>query len=228
MLRRGSCSGHAPVASQAATRQHIQTQPPRQLLPRTAWPNAAQTGPNAASRYGAAAGSQAPARRPAASSRRAGCGRPHRVAFFSLASRQNIHTTLFATMFATSICGANVCKWELCTVHHNLVLIMLLYGVHTTCECSGAVEHGLQESLCIVLTCSWCVANFGTDWPSAQDRRRFLLNAITGGRSGGAGWLYIVEALHPDGDSGMVGHSYTEAGGHVLIADPDGVSRLTK
>jgi hypothetical protein len=38
-----------------------------------------------------------------------------------------------------------------------------------------------------------------------QNRRRFLLNAIAGGRSGGAGWVYIVEAVHPDGD--LVGHS---------------------
>jgi hypothetical protein len=34
------------------------------------------------------------------------------IAFFSLSMmHQNIHTTLFATF----ICGANVCKWALCT-----------------------------------------------------------------------------------------------------------------
>eukprot|EP01047_Picozoa_sp_COSAG01_P047156 COSAG01_NODE_4480_length_4985_cov_15.664142_2_plen_74_part_00 len=47
------------------------------------------------------------------------------------------------------------------TVHHNLVLVMLLYGVHTACGDSGAVEHGQSGGLCTVLTCSWCVANFG-------------------------------------------------------------------
>jgi hypothetical protein len=61
-------------------------------------------------------------------------------------------------VFATSICGANVRKWALC--NHNLVLVMLLYGVHTTCGCFGAVQHCLNGGLCIVLTCSWCVANF--------------------------------------------------------------------
>jgi hypothetical protein len=48
------------------------------------------------------------------------------------------------------------------TVHHSLVLVTLLYGVHTTCECSGAVEHGHNGGLCTVLTCSWRVANFGS------------------------------------------------------------------
>eukprot|EP01047_Picozoa_sp_COSAG01_P008117 COSAG01_NODE_316_length_19004_cov_100.001322_3_plen_172_part_00 len=48
------------------------------------------------------------------------------------------------------------------TVHHNLVLVMLLYGVHTTCGYSGAVEHGQSGGLCTVLTCSWRVANFGS------------------------------------------------------------------
>jgi hypothetical protein len=38
-----------------------------------------------------------------------GCGQ--RPAAFFLSLHQNIHTTLFAT----SICGANVCKWALCT-----------------------------------------------------------------------------------------------------------------
>jgi hypothetical protein len=38
---------------------------------------------------------------------------------------------------------------------------MLLYGVHTTCGCSGAVNHGYNVRLCIILACSWCVANFG-------------------------------------------------------------------
>eukprot|EP01047_Picozoa_sp_COSAG01_P023835 COSAG01_NODE_1452_length_10260_cov_26.827970_13_plen_314_part_00 len=67
-------------------------------------------------------------------------------------------------LFATSICGANVCKWALCTTRaHNLFLVTLPYGVHTTCGCSGAVEHDHNGGLCIVLTCSWCVANFGYD-----------------------------------------------------------------
>jgi hypothetical protein len=47
-------------------------------------------------------------------------------------------------------------------VHHNLVLVLLLYGVHTTCGCSGAAEHGHNGGLCIVYTCSWRVANFGS------------------------------------------------------------------
>jgi hypothetical protein len=46
-------------------------------------------------------------------------------------------------------------------VYHNIVPIMLLYGVHTTYGCSGAVKHGYNVGLCIILTCSWCVANFG-------------------------------------------------------------------
>ena len=40
---------------------------------------------------------------------------------------------------------------------------MPLYGVHTTCACSGAVEHGHNRGLCIVIACSRCVANFGSD-----------------------------------------------------------------
>ena len=60
-----------------------------------------------------------------------------------------------------SSCGAIICKWALCTTTHNLVLVMLLHGMHTICGCSGAVEHGHDEGLCIVFTCSWCVANFG-------------------------------------------------------------------
>jgi hypothetical protein len=37
---------------------------------------------------------------------------------------------------------------------------MLPYGLHTTRGCSGAVEHSCNGRLCIVLTCSWYVANF--------------------------------------------------------------------
>jgi hypothetical protein len=48
------------------------------------------------------------------------------------------------------------------TVHHNLVLVLLLYGVHTTCGCSGAAEHGHNGGLCIVFTFAWRVANFGS------------------------------------------------------------------
>ena len=40
-------------------------------------------------------------------------------------------------------------------VHHNLVLVLLLHRVHTTCGCSGAAEHGHNGGLCIILTCSW-------------------------------------------------------------------------
>jgi hypothetical protein len=46
-------------------------------------------------------------------------------------------------------------------VHHNIVPVMLLHGVHTACGCSGAVNHGYNVKLCIILTCSWCVANLG-------------------------------------------------------------------
>jgi hypothetical protein len=47
-------------------------------------------------------------------------------------------------------------------VHHNLVFALLLYGVHTTCGCSGAAEHGHKEGSCFFYTCSWRVANFGS------------------------------------------------------------------
>jgi chromosome segregation ATPase len=45
---------------------------------------------------------------------------------------------------------------------------MLLHGVHTKCGCSGAVEHGHRGGLCIALTCSWRVANFGSYHIGAQ------------------------------------------------------------
>eukprot|EP01047_Picozoa_sp_COSAG01_P003921 COSAG01_NODE_123_length_25210_cov_348.799434_6_plen_250_part_00 len=47
-------------------------------------------------------------------------------------------------------------------VHHNLVFVLLLYGVHTTCGCSGAAAHGHKGGLCFFYTCSWRVANFGS------------------------------------------------------------------
>jgi hypothetical protein len=47
-------------------------------------------------------------------------------------------------------------------VNHNLVFVLLLYGVHTTCGCSGAAEHGHKGGLCFFYTCSWRVANFGS------------------------------------------------------------------
>jgi hypothetical protein len=78
------------------------------------------------------------------------------VSFFSLSTRTS---TQRYRNIATSSCGANVCKWALC--NHNLVPVILRYGVYTTCGCSGAVEHGHNRGLCIVLTFSWCVANFG-------------------------------------------------------------------
>jgi hypothetical protein len=46
-------------------------------------------------------------------------------------------------------------------VHHNIIPFMLLSAVHTTCGCSGAVNHGHNAGLCTILTCSWCVAKFG-------------------------------------------------------------------
>jgi hypothetical protein len=46
-------------------------------------------------------------------------------------------------------------------VVHNIVSVKLLYGVHTTCSCSRAVEHGYNVGVCVIFTCSWCVANFG-------------------------------------------------------------------
>jgi hypothetical protein len=46
-------------------------------------------------------------------------------------------------------------------VHHNIIPFMLLSAVHTTCVCSGAVKHDHNAGLCIILMCSWCVANFG-------------------------------------------------------------------
>jgi hypothetical protein len=46
-------------------------------------------------------------------------------------------------------------------VHHNIIPFMLLSAVHTTCGCSGAVNHGRNAGLRTILTCSWCVANFG-------------------------------------------------------------------
>jgi hypothetical protein len=55
------------------------------------------------------------------------------------------------------------------TVHHNLVLVMPLYGVHTTYGFSRAVEHGQSGGLCTVLTCSWCVANFGSELDGNMD-----------------------------------------------------------
>jgi hypothetical protein len=47
-------------------------------------------------------------------------------------------------------------------VHHQFVLVMLLYGVYTTCGCFGAVDHGHNGGLYVVFTCSWRVANFGS------------------------------------------------------------------
>jgi hypothetical protein len=46
-------------------------------------------------------------------------------------------------------------------VHHNIIPFMLLSAVHTTYVCSGAVKHDYNAGLCIILMCSWCVANFG-------------------------------------------------------------------
>eukprot|EP01047_Picozoa_sp_COSAG01_P032858 COSAG01_NODE_2392_length_7773_cov_9.347928_3_plen_338_part_00 len=46
-------------------------------------------------------------------------------------------------------------------MHHNLVSVQLFSGLHTPCVCSGATDHGYNGELCIILTCSWCVANFG-------------------------------------------------------------------
>jgi hypothetical protein len=54
------------------------------------------------------------------------------------------------------------------TVHHNFVPVMTYYGVHTTCGCSGAVERGYNGRVCNILTCSWCVANFGSVNAKAQ------------------------------------------------------------
>jgi hypothetical protein len=67
---------------------------------------------------------------------------------------------------------------------------MLLYGVHTTYVCSGAVEHGQSGGLRTVLTCSWCVANFGwagggeEELEGAVPALRGLLQGCAGGGPG--------------------------------------------
>jgi hypothetical protein len=64
------------------------------------------------------------------------------------------------------------------TVHHSLVLVLLLYGVHTTCECSGAAEHGHNGGLCIVSTCSWRVANFGFGRSTCIHDRNHIIKVL--------------------------------------------------
>eukprot|EP01047_Picozoa_sp_COSAG01_P052812 COSAG01_NODE_5592_length_4159_cov_12.092365_2_plen_176_part_00 len=69
------------------------------------------------------------------------------------------------------------------TVHHNLVLVLLLRGVHTTCGCSGAAEHGHNGGLCIVFTCSWRVANFGSPTLSRLQRVTIDMRMVACSRS---------------------------------------------
>jgi hypothetical protein len=108
-------------------------------------------------------------------------GLPERVAavlcwlearFFSCLHQLTCNTTqrYLQPPFVVPMCVSG------CTVHNNLVLVLRLYGVHTTCECSGAVEHGHNGGLCIVLTCSWRVANFGSPTFGTRTRARILMH----------------------------------------------------
>jgi hypothetical protein len=115
-------------------------------------------------------------------------GLPERVAavlcwlearFFSCLHQLTCNTTqrYLQPPFVVPMCVSG------CTVHNNLVLVLRLYGVHTTCECSGAVEHGHNGGLCIVLTCSWRVANFGSPTFGTRTRARRLWTTIVKGHT---------------------------------------------
>jgi hypothetical protein len=84
-------------------------------------------------------------------------------------------------------------------VHHNIIPFMLLSAVHTTCGCSGAVNHGHNAGLCTILTCSWCVANFGFESLGARPHRR--RRCPSRWTSGASTWcsprLMATTAAHP-------------------------------
>jgi hypothetical protein len=86
-------------------------------------------------------------------------------AFFHESSTVPLFVSLHQNTRTSTQGYCNLQLWCRCLqvgiVHHNLVPVVPLYGAHTTCGCFRAVEHGHNGGLCIVLACSWCVANFG-------------------------------------------------------------------